>query len=112
MKIKTNTLTTIRTEMDTEQEIIDVPNAMVETPLGNPLESTIGIAVLERADAKAVTPKATISIIILITTVIKTRETKIRHQVQKSLSQNLTRKVQKNTPLTLDSLIQGPLVHW
>jgi len=94
--------------MDTEQGIIDVPNAMVETPLGNPLESTIGIAVLERADAKAVTPKATIS----ITTVIKTRETKIRHLVQKSLSQNLTRKVQKNTPLTLDSLIQGPLVHW
>jgi len=123
VKIKTKTMRAIaaETEMETEQgtiaimKNIDVPNARVDTPPENPLESTTdiavlvetGIAVLVEAGVKAATPKVIMSIIILVT---KTRMMKIRHQAQKSLSQYQPRKVQRSTPLTSDSSIQELLV--
>jgi hypothetical protein len=124
VKIKTKTMRAMaaETEMEMEQGIIaimkniDILNTRVDTPPENPLESTTDIIVLVEtgitaqveAGVKAATPKVIMSVIILVT---KTRMMKIRHQSQKSLSQYQPRKVQRSTPLTLDSSIQELLVH-
>jgi len=86
---------------------IDVPNARVNAPPENPLESTTDIAVQVEAGVKAAILKVIMNIIILVT---KTRMMKIRRQAQKSLSQYQPRKVQRSTPLTSDSSIQELLV--
>jgi len=124
VKIKTKTMRAItaETEMETEQgriaimKNIDIPNSRINAHPENPLESTTDIAVLVEtgiaaqveAGMKAVTLKVIMSIIILVT---KTRMMKIRHQAQNSLSQYQPRKVQRCTPLTLDSSIQELLAH-
>ena len=127
VKIKTKTMRAIAAETEIEMEQgtiaimknIDIPNARVDTPPENPLESTTdiavqvetGIAVRVEAGVKTATPKAITSIIISIAEMIKTRIAILRRQAPKSSSQYQPRKDRRSTPLTLDSSIQELPVH-